>query len=507
MGCFRPLFLIQLALSYFLGYLLHLADTASLLLALIVNLLLAVRKNDRVLVAFSILFFIAGSVRGVFTGSYINRGQVDISRETVRFLGKVAAVKQSGPLVGLIVKEAFVERVYGGQGLRYIPKVIVYIFGDSGRYEGREDNKILGLGRIQRYSLSGVRPLYAAGAILSGFPYKIQSERGKIIFFGNRGERGIRGKLVSKIIGMFRGERKYTMGRDFIVTILTGKRSYHSECRKVLVDSGLAHLLAISGVHVGVAFIFFAFGSRLIFLVFNRLGFVFDMNVPSFALGAVAALAYAYLAGMPVTVSRAYSMMVFSAFAVRKCDDGSVFTPLAFAFFMVILSEPADVFTVSFVFSFVITFYLLLLLGGFLSRKNGAVKVCLGISVTAYCASIPLSAYFFGQVALFGFMYNFFIIPLFIPLIGISLVWVFLCVINFPLANLAGKGLVVLSDSLLGGVRWLLGFTGPACDVTRPNLTSLLFYFVGFTFIILFSLKKDKNADTNYRVEQKEAKK
>jgi ComEC/Rec2-related protein len=475
---------------------LPLADPGLLLFAFFATLLLPTAKKDRALVAFSVLFFVAGSIRGVSLGMPLPVGGSATGRETVRFLGIVAKIKQSGPLVGFVVKEGRVEKVYGGNELRYIPKFVVYTFGNSGRYEGREGNRIIGLGRIQKYSLTGERPIYAAGALLSGFAYKIDAEREKIIFFGKKREKGIRGRLADNIIGALRGDRKYAMGRDFIVTILTGKRGYRSECREVLIDSGLAHLLAISGLHVGVAFLFFGFASRFFFLIFNRLGFVFDMNTPSLALGAVAAMAYAFLAGMPVTVSRAYSMMIFSALAVRKCDDGSVFTPLAFAFFVVILQEPAAAFTVSFVYSFAITFYLLLLLGGFPSGKKGKVKIGLSISLTAYCASIPLSAYFFNHVALFGFLYNFFFVPLFIPLIGVAIVWVFLCIINVPLVKLAGGGLVMLSDTLIRCLRWLVGYTGHASKVTMPNMTSLLFYFLAFTFIFLLSKKKDKNADT-----------
>ncbi|NIO15783.1 MAG: hypothetical protein GTN70_02065 [Deltaproteobacteria bacterium] len=491
----RPLLLTQLTLSYFLGYLLPVADAGLLLPGFIVNICTKTAKNDRALVVFSALFFIAGSVRGVLSGVNLPGGQYLSGGETVRFLGVVSEVKQEGPLVCLVVREARLEPVYENRELLFIPKIMVQTFGDSGWYECRKGSRVLGLGRVKKHSLSGSGSIYAARALVSGFPFKIDPVRGGMIFFGEKRRRGTRAVLVSKIYDGLRDAKRYEMGQDFLLSILTGKRGYHSTCRKVLVDSGLAHLQAISGLHVGVGFFFFGFASRLLFLVINRLGFIFDMNGPSLVLAALGTLAYAFLAGMPVTVSRAYSMMIFSALTVRKYDDRFVFTPLAFAFFLVIISEPAEAITASFVFSFLLTFYLLLLLGALLPRSAGGAKTGLCISITAYCASVPLAAYFFKRVALFGFIYNVIFVPLFVPLIGLALVWALLCILSFPLATLGGGALAMLFDILLRAVKWLCRFTGPATPVKVPGLPHLLLYFAAFTFILLLTLKTGKNAD------------
>ncbi len=496
----RPLLLTQLTLSYFLGYLVPVADAGLLLLGFIANICTKTARNDRAPVVFSVLFFVAGSIRGVLSGVPVPGGQNLSGGETVRFLGVVAEVKQEGPLVGLIVREARLELVYENRDPLFIPKIMLQTFGDSGWYEDRKGKRILGLGRVKKHSLSGSGSIHAIRAVVSGFPFKIAPVRGRMIFFGEKGWRGTRGALVSRINDALRDAERYKMGKDFLLSILTGKRGYQSACRKVLVDSGLAHLQAISGLHVGIGFFFFGFASRVLFLILNRLGFIFDMNGPSLALAALGTLAYAFLAGMPVTVSRAYSMMIFSALTVRKYDDRSVFTPLAFAFFLVIISEPAEAITASFVFSFIITFYLLLLLGALPSRPVGSVAIGLCISITAYCASVPLSAYFFNRVALFGFIYNVIFVPLFIPLIGIAMVWALVCLFGIPLAALGGGALAMLFDILLRAIQWLCRYTGPASTVEVPDLPHLLLYFAAFTFILLLTLKKGKNADTTIEV-------
>lgn len=492
MPLFRTFFLIQLGVSHFLGYLLPLTKETFSLSTILLILLPSVRDNDKIMVAFSIFFFVAGSIRGVMLGEYLGGGSFIGEKETVRFFGKVTAVRQSGPLVGLIIEEGGAENIYGSSDLVSLEKFVAYTYGNSRFYEGREGNRIIGIGRTQNSMKTGIKSLYAARDLLRGNSCSINTEREKILFFGEKKERSIRRKLISTIEGGFSGGRVFEMGREFLLSILTGERPYNTECRKLLIDSGLAHLLAISGLHVGVAFLFFAVVFRIFFLLLNHLGFTFDMNIPSFIAGAVAALAYAFLAGMPVTVTRAYSMMVFSALAVRKYDGGSVFTPISFAFFVIIVSEPAQACSASFVFSFVITAYLVLLLRGIPDIGSNKLKANLVISFTAYLAAIPLSAYFFQRVSLFSFIFNFFFVPLFIPLIGLSLCWAFLCLIKFPGIWFAGSGLMWLADTLLRSLRWLVSYTGSAARVVSPDVSNLLYYFIALTFIYSLSLNTEK---------------
>ena len=134
----RPLLLTQLTLSYFLGYLVPVADAGLLLLGFIANICTKTARNDRAPVVFSVLFFVAGSIRGVLSGVPVPGGQNLSGGETVRFLGVVAEVKQEGPLVGLIVREARLELVYENRDPLFIPKIMLQTFGDSGWYEDRK---------------------------------------------------------------------------------------------------------------------------------------------------------------------------------------------------------------------------------------------------------------------------------------------------------------------------------------------------------------------------------
>lgn len=484
-----------MALSYLSGYLLPFGLGVFSLVSILLTLFPSVRNNDSSRVVFSILFFIAGTIRGVTLGLPPDADNFMEGKETVRFIGKVKMVSQSGPLVELVVEGAFVEKVYHDDGLVFFKKILVSTFGKARFYEGWEGWRVVGLGRMRKNRITGSNALYAGRALLSGFSYVINTDRGKLLFFGRKKAPGFRRRMLEKIREGLSIKRERTMGRDFLASILTGEREYNSSLRELLIDSGLAHLLAISGLHVGVAFLFFSFISRISCLLLNRLGFIFDMNIPSLFSGAAVTIAYAYLAGMAVTIERAYAMIIFSAIAVRKYYGGPIFTPMAFAFFVIVISEPSSICSVSFIFSFLITLYLVFLFGDLRHTGAGKGKINLIVSLTAYCVSVPLSAYFFERASMFGFMFNFFFVPLLIPLMGVSLVWAFFCLLGFPGIAATGKGLAWIADKALILLKWSVNYAGPAVFVHRPSAKGLICYFFSVTIIFLLSLKSGKNAD------------
>jgi len=212
---------------------------------------------------------------------------------------------------------------------------------------------------------------------------------------------------------------------------------------------GLSHILAISGLHLGLWF-------GLCFWVFRRLlrpvGFLRERGAVGLAAALLAvgpALFYAALAGPAAPVRRAGLMILaltLAGAARRRADPWNI---LAGAAWVILLLEPYRLFTVSFQLSFVATAAMLAV---FIPRPGAkeapppTPKFLINTLKAALAGSLgtaPLVVQHFG----------------FLPLAGIPANLVFTPVLSFftLLPGLAGLALLPVCPGLAGGLTSLAG--------------------------------------------------
>ena len=209
-------------------------------------------------------------------------------------------------------------------------------------------------------------------------------------------------------------------------TLLTGITSAIPEAdRAAFRDSGLAHLLAIAGLHIGIVM-------GLIF-GFARLALAFwewaALHWPIKQIAAVAALAaggfYMLFTGMHVPIVRSFAMATLVTLALLAGRRALSLRGLALACAALILLEPEQITGVSFQMSFSAV---LALIAGYealrpwLARLHGdrrALRRFLlhvgGLALTsllAGSASAPFAAYHFGRVQLYFVIANMIAVPL-----------------------------------------------------------------------------------------------
>jgi competence protein ComEC len=209
-------------------------------------------------------------------------------------------------------------------------------------------------------------------------------------------------------------------------TMLTGETSAIPEAdRRAFRDAGLAHLLAIAGLHVGI----------VMGLVFAAVRFALALwewaalNRPIKEIAAVAALAaaggYMLLTGAHLPVQRSVAMAALFTLAAVAGRRALSLRGLALAMAAMVLAEPYQVLGVSFQMSFSAV---LALIAGFaaargwlwrlrgqggVGRRLAAGMVALALSAAlAGTASAPFAAYHFGQVQLYNVLANMAAVPL-----------------------------------------------------------------------------------------------
>ena len=259
----------------------------------------------------------------------------------------------------------------------------------------------------------------------------------------------VRRALATRVAGAIGGQNG-----AFAAAIITGDRSrIDGDVLQTLRDSNLAHLLAISGLHMGLltGFVFLLVRHGL--ALWPRVA----LRVPVKKIGAVVALAagfaYLFLSGGNVATQRAFIMVAVVLFAVLLDRPAFSLRAVALAALLVLLMRPESLTEAGFQMSFAAT---TALVGVFemlrtarwwnwlrehLPKRLMPALTLLITSATAGLATAPIAAFHFNQISNFGLIANL----LSVPLMGLVIM---------PAAVLA----LFLSPFGLGGFAfWLMG--------------------------------------------------
>lgn len=251
----------------------------------------------------------------------------------------------------------------------------------------------------------------------------------------------------------------------FAAAIMTGDRSgMGQDSLHALRASNLAHLLAISGMHMGIlaAFMFatIRYGLALIPYVALRWPVKKIAAVGALIVGA----GYLALSGGSVSTERAYIMVSVMLVAVLFDRRALTLRAVAIAALIVLTLRPEALFGPGFQMSFAATTALVAVfavlrqvdlphLPGWL-KPVGAVFVS---SLVAGLATAPIAAYHFNQIAQFGLVANLLSVPLMGTLVMPAAV---------VAAVLAPFGLEMIGLWPMDlGLRWIMGVAHFIADI------------------------------------------
>ncbi|MHA7851717.1 ComEC/Rec2 family competence protein [Roseovarius sp.] len=279
----------------------------------------------------------------------------------------------------------------------------------------------------------------------------------------------------------------------FASAIMTGDRSgIGQEALTALRVTNLAHLLAISGLHMGLlaGFVFGAF--RLAFAAVPVVGLRVPAKKLSAAMALPVAAAYLGLSGGNVATERAFVMVAVALVAVMLDRRALSLRSVAVAAVIVLLLRPEALLGPGFQMSFAATTALVAGYGWLRDHDvplgprwmRGAVSVLVS-SFVAGIATAPIAAAHFNQFAHFGLIANL----LSVPLMGVMVMpaaVVAACLMPFGLEWLAlwvmGLGL----DWILWVAHWVAGWPGARGTVVSPGPLVLPLMAVGVLFVMLW---------------------
>ncbi len=279
------------------------------------------------------------------------------------------------------------------------------------------------------------------------------------------------------------------------------------EMRAAFTAAGVNHVLAISGLHVGmlglVAFALIRYGcsfSAYLTLRWNML------KIAAFV-SFIAVVFYTALAGSKVPTLRAAIMIGVYQLAVLLDRDEELFASLTLAALLIALIWPGVVADISFQLSFLAVLFIVwgmrrlhhwLALKktddlpqerGWLGERLKRAGLHLAVPLLATLGTGPLIAHYFGHLSIAGFAANPFIVPLVgFVVVPLGLVVGFLAVVAPPLGLL----LVGVAEKLLALTAWLVRmFAGlPWANTSVPSPDALEITALYAFLICLFAFTR-----------------
>ena len=282
--------------------------------------------------------------------------------------------------------------------------------------------------------------------------------------------------------------------QDFaIVSAMTlgDKTSLTKETKDIYSISGASHILAVSGLHIGIIFQLF------ILLLGGR-----RRSIPTIMLSITAIWAYVIFIGMPASAIRSATMISICCFAMLSHRKALSINNLAFAYVIMLIYNPLYLFDISFQMSFMAVYSILLFyqpLEGLCSTSHFYTRwpwSMLCISIAAQIGTMPLIIYYFGRISCYALFTGFIAIPAATVILWLSAAILLLTLLTHiplmsllsePLLHFAASGLISITQATNTALKLTTMLPGASIDGIKINIPQLcLIYFciiVGYIFI------------------------
>jgi len=227
--------------------------------------------------------------------------------------------------------------------------------------------------------------------------------------------------------------RKYDFRPDelaIINALLLGQRQDISEdIYNSYTQAGAIHILAVSGLHVGIILILLQF-------LFKPLGQLRHGNY--FTMFTIACLLwmYAIIAGLSASVVRAVTMFTIVAIGMNLKRPINIYNTLAISILILLLFKPTFLFDVGFQLSYLAVLAIVIIqpiISSWWKPSNRTLKFfwnILTVTIAAQFGVIPISLYYFHQFPGLFFISNLVIIPLLGTILGLGLLIIVLSLID-----------------------------------------------------------------------------
>ena len=258
--------------------------------------------------------------------------------------------------------------------------------------------------------------------------------------------------------------------------LLADRSEIDFETKNDFINSGVIHVLAVSGLHVGYVLIIFLF-------IFGRFG-IYTRSI----LTVTGLLLFMFITGVPPSVFRATLMSIIIIIAFLTNRTTNLINSIAIAAVIILIFNPNEIYNPGFQLSFAAVLSIGIIYPYFQKRikilklKHKAIEkilLFLGVSLSAQIGTIPFTLSYFSKLSLISLLTNLIVIPAVGIIIGIAFITVISGLILYPIAIYFAAA----NDLIATLMMKLINFSGNLdfsfLWIRNYSLfDSLIFYFV-----------------------------
>ncbi|GAA4943701.1 ComEC/Rec2 family competence protein [Algibacter agarivorans] len=269
---------------------------------------------------------------------------------------------------------------------------------------------------------------------------------------------------------------------SIINALLLGQRQDISEeVYNSYTNAGVIHILAVSGLHVGIILLILSFVLKPL----ER--FKHGKLIKTILLVSIL-WSFALIAGLSASVTRAVTMFSIVAIAVNLKRPTNIYNTFAISMFVILLFKPLFLFDVGFQLSYLAVFSIVTIdpyLYKLWKPKNKIIDIywhTFTVTVSAQIGIIPLSLFYFHQFPSLFFISNLVIIPFLGIILSFGILVIILAVLNMLpqlAANIYGSIISLMNDF----VSWI---STQESFLFKDIPFSLLYVLVSYFLIISF---------------------
>lgn len=311
-------------------------------------------------------------------------------------------------------------------------------------------------------------------------------------------------QAVRERIGSFiNANLAYPQNAEMRALIIGDRGGIDEDIRQRFALTGMAHVLVISGLHLGFVAAAAFFVVRLLMGFFPSWMALGYANKLAAAAAALAASAYAAIAGGHVSTIRALIMVLAYAIAMLIDRSRELLSSLALAALIICFVLPGSTADIGFQLSFASVLVILVGMRRFAAWWRSRVHISTGgadvprshmiaeaiagyvaVSFWVLVGTAPLTAFHFNQFSLVGLIAN----AVVVPIVGFGAVICGLAAATLSFVSPTGaRPLLLLAGSLAGAGNWLAGwFEGWPLAWTRIFTPTIIEIALAYGFIAMW---------------------
>ena len=308
-------------------------------------------------------------------------------------------------------------------------------------------------------------------------------------------ENPVRKAIIARMNQVFDEQEATTEGGVVVAMTMGDKRDINRDLRADYSESGAAHVLALSGMHIGIVFFLLRLLRR------RPSGPIFSWDFLLVEALIIAAIwVYVYLVGMPPSAVRAATMVSLYELMSLQYRQRISLNAIGATAFVMLLIHPLDLYQISFQLSFSAVIGIVVMfpmLYSLLPKPKNRIVVWLWSSVCVSLAAqifvTPLIAYHFNYISAHAVWTSLVVIPCATIIVSLSMLLLVFLKLT-PIASIIVVPLKWVAHAMNTSVAWFAALPGATISPVHLNRTQVLtLYLAIFCTCLLLARITKKN--------------